>query len=172
MTNSTKNGYTNPFYNPSTEGFDFSYYMSQQGYSSVDFVVIQLGINDLYPTIPRSISTPDYSAIWANIRTMIDSIHEYNATTKIIINLPTTPNSNPEEHLTSEAIYQNFVINYNEYALNAMLSISENYLRPSYCHLILNPATEIRDNVHPTVGGYEKMALEIVNQINCWQNGV
>lgn len=172
MTNSTKNGYTNPFYNPSTDGFDFSYYMSQQGYSGVDFVVIQLGINDLYPTLPRSITTPDYSAIWANIRTMIDSIHEYNAETKIIINLPTTPNSNPEAHSTSEAIYQNFVINYNEYALNAMRSISANYVRPSYCHLILDPATEIRDNVHPTAAGYEKMGLEVVNQINCWQNGV
>ena len=172
LANTTKNGYTNPFWNPTAEKFDFSYYMAQQGYSGVDFVVIQLGINDLYPTDPRGISTPNYSAIWANIRTMIDSIHEYNTATKIIINLPTTPNSNPEAHSTSEAIYQNFVINYNEYALNAMLSISENYVRASYCHLILDPATEIRDNVHPTVGGYEKMALEVINQINCWQNGV
>ena len=44
------------------------------------------------------------------------------------------------------------------------------YVRASYCHLILDPDTEIRDNVHPTDGGYAKMALEVVNQINHWQN--
>ena len=27
------------------------------------------------------------------------------------------------------------------------------------------------DNVHPTEAGYQKMALEVANQINCWQNG-
>jgi lysophospholipase L1-like esterase len=44
-------------------------------------------------------------------------------------------------------------------------------VRPTYCHLILDPATEIRDDVHPTADGYNKMGLEVVNQINCWQNG-
>ena len=38
--------------------------------------------------------------------------------------------------------------------------------------LVTNPDTEIRDNVHPTVSGYQKMGLEVVNQINCWQAGV
>jgi lysophospholipase L1-like esterase len=31
--------------------------------------------------------------------------------------------------------------------------------------------TILSDNVHPTSAGYAKMALEVVNQINCWQNG-
>lgn len=172
LANTIKNGYTNPFWNPSTETFDFSYYMTQQSYAGVDFVVIQLGINDLYPTNPRSIQEPNYSTIWANIKTMVDSIQAYNSNIKIIINLPTTPNSDPTAHLTSEVIYQNYVIKYNNYALDQILALNENKIRASYCHLILNPATEIRDNVHPTVVGYEKMALEIINQINCWQNGV
>lgn len=172
LANTTKNGYTNPFWNPSTEVFDFAYYMTQQSYSGVDFVVIQLGINDLYPTQPRNIHEPNYSTIWSNIKTMIDSIHAYNSNIKIIINLPTTPNSNPTAHLTSEAIYQNYVIKYNNYALDQILALNENKIRASYCHLILDSETEIRDNVHPTVAGYEKMGLEIVNQINCWQNNV
>ena len=172
MGNTTKNGYTNPFYNPSTEGFDFSYYMSQQGYTNVDFVVIQLGINDLYPSQPRMPAEPDYASIYANIKTMIDSILSFNSSVKIIVNLPMTPNSNPSAHRIPEFLYRHYVIRYNEIALAGLMAYNESNVRVSYCHLLLDPATEISDNVHPTVAGYEKMALEIVNQINCWQNGV
>lgn len=172
MGNTTKNGYTNPFYNPSTEGFDFSYYMSQQGYTNVDFVVIQLGINDLYPSQPRMPAEPDYASIYANIKTMIDSILSFNSSVKIIVNLPMTPNSNPSAHRIQEFLYRHYVIRYNEIALAGLMAYSETNVRVSYCHLLLDPATDISDNVHPTVAGYEKMALEIVNQINCWQNGV
>lgn len=35
-----------PFYNPSTSQFDFDYYMTQKGYSNVDYVFICLGTND------------------------------------------------------------------------------------------------------------------------------
>jgi hypothetical protein len=39
----------NPFYNPETEGFDFSYYMSNYyPEANLDFVVIHLGPNDGY----------------------------------------------------------------------------------------------------------------------------
>ena len=164
MANTSKNGYTNPFYN---NGFDFSYYMNRQGYSGVDFVVIQLGINDLY-----NVLEPDYASIFGNIKTMIDSILAYNANTKIIVNLPTTPNSDESAHSVAEYLYRNRVIKFNEYAQAQILSgYNENSVRCSYCHLILDPATDIRDNVHPTDAGYQKMALEVVNQINCFQNG-
>lgn len=63
------------------------------------------------------------------------------------------------------------VCRYNEYALAHILSeYNAANVRASYCHLILDPETEIRDNVHPTDAGYGKMALEIINQINHWQN--
>lgn len=48
FTNKTYDGVVNPFYNPSSQTFDFAYYMRNHNYSSVDFVAIQLGINDLY----------------------------------------------------------------------------------------------------------------------------
>lgn len=35
-----------PFFNPETEQFDFSYYMTQNGYTGVDYVFINLGTND------------------------------------------------------------------------------------------------------------------------------
>ena len=49
---------------------------------------------------------------------------------------------------------------------------TEQQLHLSDFTLVTDPDTEIRDNVHPTVSGYQKMGLEVVNQINCWQAGV
>lgn len=37
-----------PFWNPDTEQFDFSYYMTKNGYDSVDYVFINLGTNDSF----------------------------------------------------------------------------------------------------------------------------
>ena len=164
LTDKAYDGITNPFYNPTTETFDFSYYMTNQGYTAPDFVVIQLGINDLYSN--------DYDAIptaWSAVETMIDSILAYNSGIKVILNLPTTPNSDQSEHSVFEPLYRNRVVTYNAYAMSQVVSkYSHASVRCSYCHLILDPATDIRDNVHPTAGGYEKMALEVVNQINNW----
>ena len=158
-------GVTNPFYNPSTQTFDFNYYMTNQGYSSPDFVVIQLGINDLG-------STRDFGAIWGCIKTMIDSILAYDNAIKIILNLPTTPTS--DQHLVQSMYlpeYKNRVVNYDAYAITHSLSeYTETKVRCSYCHIILDPSSDIFDNVHPNATGYEKMALEIANQINHWQN--
>ena len=170
LANTVKNGYTNPFYNPSTQTFDFSYYMAQQGYSGVDFVVIQLGINDLYGS--TTFSNPSITDVWNNIKVMIDSIFAYNSSIKVILNLPTTPNADQSKHPVIEFLYRNRVVRYNGYAIaQAQAVYGDSKVRPSYCHLILDPDTEIRDNVHPTDAGYEKMAMEIVNQINVWQNG-
>lgn len=166
LTDKQYSGVANPFYNPASETFDFNYYMTNQGYSAPDFVVIQLGINDLG-------STNDYAAIWACIATMIDSILDYNSNIKILLNLPTTPTSD-QSKIQSMYLpeYQNRVVNYDEYAiLHALDEYGETKVKCSYCHIILDPDNDIFDNVHPTSAGYEKMALEIANQINHWQNG-
>ena len=169
LTDKQYNGVVNPFYNPSTQTFDFSYYMTNQGYSGVDFVVLQLGINDLYNSGETNTL---YSSIWNAIKTMIDSILAYNSGIKIILNLPTTPNSDQSEHSALLPFYQNRVTRYNDYAQEQAMAYSADNVRCSYCHMILDPDTEIRDNVHPTAEGYAKLGMEVVNQINCWQNGV
>lgn len=166
LTNKQYDGVTNPFYNPNTGTFDFTYYMTNQGYTAPDFVVIQLGINDLY--------NGDISAIeptWNAVKTMIDSIRAYNTSIKILLNLPTAPNSDQSVHSVFLPLYINRVVRYNQYAMEQALSLyGQSKVRPTYCHLILDPSTDISDNVHPTATGYEKMAKEIINQINCWQN--
>lgn len=168
LTNKKYEGTVNPFYNPTTETFDFSYYMQEQGYSAPDFVIIQLGINDLY-----NYSKSAIEPTWEAIKTIIDSIRTYSTTIKILLNLPTTPNSDQSQHTIFLPLYQNKIVKYNEYA-QEQVRTTYNFanVRCSYCHLILDPDTDIRDNVHPTNAGFEKMAKEVINQINCWQNGV
>lgn len=74
ITKSSVSGNVNPFWNPSTNRFDFAYYMSSNGYANVDFVNILLGANDMYS---------DYSVICIN--KMIESIHSYNPDIKITV---------------------------------------------------------------------------------------
>lgn len=169
LTNRTYEGVTNPFYNPTSETFDFGYYMTNQGYSVPNFVVVQLGINDLYSTDETRIQPT-----WDAVKSIIDSIIAYDSSIKVILNLVTPPNNSQLAHNTAGGtllLYHNRVVRYNDLATRSVLAIYQNSrVRTSYCHLILNPATDIRDHVHPTNAGYEKMALEIVNQVNCWMN--
>lgn len=166
FTDKQYNGVVNPFYNPSSQTFDFSYYMNNQGYTSVDFVVIQLGINDLY-----NFDDTKIIPTWENVNAMISSILSHNQSTKVLLNLPTTPNADWSKHSVFEPLYRNRVIRYCDYAITKTKELySKSKVRVSYNHLILNPNTDIRDNVHPTKDGYEKMGLEVCNQINCWQN--
>lgn len=166
FTDKQYNGVVNPFYNPSSQTFDFSYYMNNQGYTSVDFVVIQLGINDLY-----NFDDTKIIPTWENVNAMIDSILSYNQSTKVLLNLPTTPNADWSKHFVFEPLYRNRVIRYCDYAITKTKELyPKSKVRVSYNHLILNSNTDIRDNVHPTKDGYEKMGLEVCNQINCWQN--
>lgn len=167
LTDRKYQGVTNPFYNPSTETFDFEYYMQNQGYTAPDFVVLQLGINDLYNYGASAIEPT-----WDAIKTMIDSIFSYNDSIHILLNLPTAPNSDRSQHSVFLPLYQNRIIRYNEYAsIQAGEVYGATKVRPTYCHLILDPDTDIRDNVHPTNAGFEKMAKEVISQINVWQNG-
>ena len=166
--NPSKAGRVNPFYNPDTQTFDFSYYMTNQGYSSPDFVTIELGVNDLYNGSQSDI-VPTYN----RLKGMIDSVRAFDSNIKILLVLPTQPNIKQSEMIVFRPNYVTRVIKYNSYVLERTLKeYSMNNVRPTYCHLVVNPETDVRDNVHPTNAGYQKMGLEICNQINCWQNGV
>lgn len=97
-----------PMMNPATHKFDFSYYMQQQNFTDVDFVIINLGTNDIGKYhYAGSVSTdPAYNTIrgvdldseYLNpeseyylgklYKTLIDSIHTFNSDIKIAINPP------------------------------------------------------------------------------------
>lgn len=74
---------TNPFYNSSTSTFDFSNYMTVNGFSGVDYVFINLGTNDTL----ASRNYTNYDLIISYYNTMINSIKAYNPAIKILVGM-------------------------------------------------------------------------------------
>lgn len=160
VTNSTKAGFTNPFYNVSTDGFDFTYYMTQQGYSGVDYVFINLGTNDRGR---RS------DAIIADINSMIDSIKDYDSNITVCLWLP--PARGLCENVDQDNLLETFdTLKINKLFIDTYENNSDVNLIPIYTNI--NPyldfpmvKAEISDTgsydmvytnnkVHPDVDGY------------------
>ena len=70
-------GNVNKFYNPSTGQFDLAYFMTNQGYTQLDAVCLNLGHNNLGNHV---------NAV-SGLQTIISKIHEYNADIPVIISL-------------------------------------------------------------------------------------
>ena len=163
-TKASDSSYTNPFYN---NGFDFSHYMTQQGYGEVDVVVIQLGINDIF-----SMTYENFTATTAlnYIQQMVDSVIAYNNNIKIVINLLSVPNGNgtsfTDTYGTSQIDFINLVNSIrmskaliDKFADNLYVTIS-----PNNC--VLDSKTDINDGVHPNLTGYAKLGQAIYETIN------
>lgn len=166
-TEATHGNYTNPFLN--NGHFDFSYYMQQQEYSAPDFVVIQLGINDVSNISMSEFKTVSEQALMYE-KEMIDSILAYNSNIKVLINPPTTPTSDQSKlsMYYETTIFRNLVIRYAMMLRRLATQYSSNKVRCSNNNLILDSSTDIRDSVHPTDDGFVKLGNEVVNQFNCW----
>lgn len=86
----------NPFLNPETQAFDFTYYMNNNGYTHVDHVVFQLLTNDITNfhnfLEEETISRPSIEEVVAyaplEYQKMIDSVHAFEPNIKIGINMP------------------------------------------------------------------------------------
>ena len=77
-TTSNFNGKDNAFWNPSISKFDFSYYMTSQDYSKVDYVFIHLGTNCL---ANQNTETLSY------FKEMVNSIKAFNSDIVVFIGL-------------------------------------------------------------------------------------
>ena len=163
----------NPFYNATAEQFDFSYYMTQQGYTGVDYVFICLGVNDLAKNDHFNDFTDYYDIL-------IDSIHDYDPTIRIGIWLP------PCRGLMANADRTAF--DRGLYADKKLIEVYDGreseliYLVPVYLNVdpdhdfnssvvpisTRNPdvtMTICTDNVHPANSGYYKIADVIYSMI-------
>ena len=76
ISSASKSGVSNPFYNPDTQTFDFTYYMNNAGsaFTDVEIVNILLGRNSGFP-----ISNMD------NLDIMVTSIKNYNPSIRVIL---------------------------------------------------------------------------------------
>ena len=167
--------YTNPFYNPSTQQFDFEYYMTQNGFSGVDYVFICLGSNDIGPA---DHSTDENIISYYNL--MINSIKDYDSDIIIGLWLPPT-----------RALYVNTVKKPIDSALRANKLLIDTYSNSESSGIYLVPVymnvdpehdyvgetvpissrntsytmTIATDVVHPAVVGYKKIADVIFSYI-------
>lgn len=169
--NASFSGYTNPFYNG---GFDFSYYMQNQGYSDVDVVFINLGTNDPVRgdgTITQMLSCYNQ---------MINSIKSFNSSIKIMLWLPTARaiaynslHSELNKALErNEALISEFDNKQNENIIlipvNCCVDPYRDYhftesVASQYNSDVVKITT---DSVHPALSGHMKMADLIYGYIN------
>lgn len=168
----SKGGLTNPFYNPNTQTFDFSYYMANNpSFADVDCVVIFLGRNDGYSS----------GSLISNINTMIASIKAFNNNIKAYVigayNVACN-DSGTGKYLQSHALMNHIGFNYNRNRFFATFT-PETETKPIPVHLNLdnkydyssttqdvsvvdNRQMEVyTDNVHPSSIGYEKFGMAI-----------
>lgn len=162
----TSASYTNAFYNPDKGKFDFAYYMQTRGYSGVDCVVIQLGINDIfYATTNKDLDTK-LEKFFTNMEFIMNSIHDYDRNIKIVWDL-VTPGSTDQslfEHVygTKQTAERHKL---NTYLAN--LKIMQKYT--DWTNLYIAPINLTLDttnnmmgivgngSVHPSSAGYTEM---------------
>ena len=158
----SENGIENPFYN---NGFDFAYYMSNQNYSDIQSVVIQLGINDIFAFKDYDWALYDSSEVLEYIQQMVSSVLSYDCNIKVIINLPITPNSNgtsfTEAYGTTQlySTYNRNIIRFAEELIEYFASNPDVTISASNC--VLDTKTQINDGVHPSAEGYNELGKRL-----------
>ncbi len=164
VTNASSGDQTNPFYNAETQTFDFSYYMTQNGYDTegVDVVFIQLGINDIFGRVNNL--DEGIQTFIDNMKIMIESIHEYDSTIKIVINLIIPCDQNQDSYTEPYGNQAAWLFMRNMYKANqALLSTfadQENvYL--SWYNAALDAVNNQGGNVHPSTDGYNQLGTQM-----------
>ena len=165
-------GVSNPFWNPATSLFDFTYYMTNNAaYADVEYVNIYLGINGAF-------HNNDLVAIQA----MVASIHAYNS--GIIITICTgsiLPDSNDggAQYIQNIYSFRAFAKAFNAALFTAFSGVANTLVVPTHINVDSvhdyphsdvavsgrNPELISRysDNVHPSVYGYYKIADVLYN---------
>jgi hypothetical protein len=76
---------TNPFYNPSTNAFDYSYFLSNNSIAAPDFVFIGFGPNDMSSITTDGMAISKAKFICDYYQRMIDSIKTASVAIKVVI---------------------------------------------------------------------------------------
>ena len=160
----SKYGYTNIFLQDGR--FNFSAYMKRQGYTDLDAVVIQLGINDL--NLMQDNTPPE---IIKNLNTIVRQIHRYDPEIEIYLNTPLLP-FGEEETLSARAdrltLAQAMIETYSDRQQEHIHLIPIHaYVDPYLDYKLEEPALDadhlnqqlvVTDETHPAQSGYQKIA--------------
>ena len=85
-------GVLNPFYNPSTQTFDYQYYCDNSGVAIPDYFFINLGINDTFSYGTDETLQTAMETLVQRADAMIESIHSVDPSIKIGMVLTIPPN--------------------------------------------------------------------------------
>lgn len=157
----------NPFYNPDTQNFDFTFYMSNNpNFADVNIVVIFLGRNDNYNNF----------VYYLNI--MTNSIHNFNANIKIIICAPyqaaNIPNFKRVNFYSLEVLNYsyNFFKNKNNIIFAPININLDDFFDFQYTEQYISNRNHtqkrfvITDAVHPSGNGFKKLADSLAAYIS------
>ena len=169
-TGDTYDGVVNPFYNPNVSDFDFSYYMTNKGFSSPDVVIINLGTNDTFNYKSDGALESAIPTIISNLTYIKDSIKTYNSNIKVMFDITIPPNAFnqkfAEQKIAGAIDQEQWRYKYNNAIwVSGMIEQLDNNSLVS-THLGINAETEIADHVHPLVTGYENMAMAQYHYLN------
>lgn len=184
-------GATSPFYNAGA--FDFADYMTDQGYASMEHVIIDLGINEAVAPTTDAQAVTAAATMVSHLNTMISSIHAFDATIKIGICL-TIPASSSQDAFGAD--YQNGQtrVRYkrnNAILVDALLTAYDGraaeaiYVVPVHTNLDTvnnmivetvavnsrNSTTVVRqrNGVHPAASGYYQIADAMFNYLKSFE---
>lgn len=159
----------NPFYNPDTAAFDFDYYMTQQGYSSVDCVFLQLGINDMFAAQSDDEMTVALNTYLSNMETIINSIHAYDANIKVIVNLM-IPCSADQDAFGNTYNIQTAIWRCKKNTYEANLALIDKYDGATNIYLspynaALDTVNNMDGGVHPVQAGYDQLGTQMYSYL-------
>lgn len=174
---------TNPFFNPVSNKFDFSYYMNQQNYTSVDYILLCLGTND----VSRSTHNTDDDILLA-WKTIIDSIKAFDNNIKILIWLLPMPCGLTNEQPKKDTFLHMKELLINKYDNMESRQTNKIYLVDVGCSV--SPTDDFNykeeliseygeekwkrptDIIHPATKGYYAIAKNIHAGIKAIESGV
>lgn len=175
---SSHNGNINAFLNPSTQKFDFSYYMQSNGFSSVDIVALHLGTN-ANSRNNQGLMQENIKAEVESLKEMITSIHSYNSNIAVCLHIPPMPATQDgwtySGHGYGAQHFVRYIFSVAKAFIEAFGTMQNNvYLSPTYFNVDRNNDYQTTDvpmssrnatiikrqnnNVHPYGIGMLKMA--------------
>ena len=86
----------NPFYNPTTQTWDASYYFVNSGISAPDYFIINMGINDMFSFTSDSALETQIETCLGYLNSMVNSIKAVSTNIKICICVTIPPNDSQD----------------------------------------------------------------------------
>lgn len=167
-TNTLFQDLVNPFYNPTKKDFDFAYYMTNNGFTEIDVVILNLGIYDTFNFMSDEEINSNLYIVINNFNFLINNILAYNPNIKVAWNVTIPPNENQD---VFGALYDTKQTQW-RYKYNNFIWVKEGIkyfkdkidLIPIFA--TLDVVNNMEDALHPTEVGYRQIGDQITSYLN------